>query len=60
MGKVPAANRPHLVLELRAEPRRDPHSDYPRLRKALKAMLRGYGYRVVGWAWLLPEREKTR
>jgi hypothetical protein len=52
--------RPHLILELRPEPHRDPHSDYPRLRKILKALLRSHGFQLLGLAVVLPEREKTR
>jgi hypothetical protein len=39
--------RPHLLLELRPEPGSNPLSDYPRLRKILKGLLRAHGFRLV-------------
>src|SRR5262249_37488863 len=46
------SHRPHVRLELRPEPSSNPHSDYPRLRKVLKALLRSLGFRCVKMEFL--------
>ena len=53
-------DRPHLLLELRPLPRTDSHSDYPRLRKILKALLRSHGYRLMSLAVVPPAPPNLR
>ena len=55
---LPVSDRPCVRLTLRPEPGSNPDSDYPRLRKILKRLLRSLGFRCVRLEWL--EEAKTR